>query len=99
MTDPLVSIGMPVYRGADIVGTTLACVLGQTYTNLDVLVSIDGADEESLRACEPYLKDPRVRLQMQPERLGWAGNFDWTIRNSRGEVLIFQQHYYQVSPA
>jgi hypothetical protein len=37
-------------------------------------------------------------MQVQPSRLGWAGNTDWTMRERRGEFYIFQQHDDQVSP-
>src|SRR5262249_3936644 len=32
------------------------------------------ADAESELACRPFLADPRVRLHVQPERLGWVRN-------------------------
>ena len=99
MSGPLVTIGVPVYRGQDDLPITLECVRTQSYANLDVLISVDAGDQESARACEPFLRsDPRFRMQVQPSRLGWAGNTDWTMRNRRGEFYIFQQHDDQVSP-
>ncbi|HYI27419.1 MAG TPA: glycosyltransferase family A protein, partial [Bradyrhizobium sp.] len=99
MSGPLVTIGVPVYRGQDDLPITLECVRTQSYPNLDVLISVDAGDQESARACEPFLRsDPRFRMQVQPSRLGWAGNTDWTMRNRRGEFYIFQQHDDQVSP-
>jgi len=99
VSGPLVTIGVPVYRGQDDLPITLECVRTQSYPNLDVLISVDAGDQESARACEPFLRsDPRFRMQVQPSRLGWAGNTDWTMRNRRGEFYIFQQHDDQVSP-
>jgi hypothetical protein len=99
MSGPLVTIGVPVYQGQDDLPTTLECLRTQTYSNLDVLISVDAADQTSAQACEPFLRrDPRFRMQMQPSRLGWAGNTDWTMRERRGEFYIFQQHDDQVSP-
>jgi hypothetical protein len=99
LTDPLVTIGVPVYRGQDELPITLECLRTQSYQNLDVLISVDAGDEASARACEPFLRrDPRFRMQVQPSRLGWAGNTDWTMRERRGEFYIFQQHDDQVSP-
>ncbi|MBI5321058.1 glycosyltransferase [Bradyrhizobium sp.] len=99
MSSPLVTIGVPVYRGQDALPVTLECVRTQTYQNLDVLISVDAGDQETARACEPFLRlDPRFRMQVQPSRLGWAGNTDWTMRERRGDFYIYQQHDDQVSP-
>jgi hypothetical protein len=99
MSGPLVTIGVPVYQGQDDLPTTLECLRTQSYRNLDVLISVDAADQKSAQACEPFLRgDPRFRMQIQPSRLGWAGNTDWTMRERRGAFYIFQQHDDQVSP-
>jgi hypothetical protein len=99
MSGPLVTIGVPVYQGQDDLPITLECLRTQTYSNLDILISVDAADQTSAQACEPFLRgDPRFRMQIQPSRLGWAGNTDWTMRERRGAFYIFQQHDDQVSP-
>jgi glycosyltransferase involved in cell wall biosynthesis len=96
---PLVTVGVPVYRGQDDLPVTLECLRTQSYQNLDVLISVDANDLESARACEPFLRsDSRFRIEVQPSRLGWAGNTDWTMRHRRGEFYIFQQHDDQISP-
>lgn len=98
MARPLVTIGMPVYHGQDMVAVTLECLRTQTYPNLDVRISVDGADQGTVEACRPFLSDPRFRLHVQPVRLGWAGNLDFTMQECKGEFFIFQQHDDQVSP-
>ncbi len=98
MNGPLVTVGVPVYRGHDMVAATLECVRTQTYTNIDVLISVDAADETTAEACRPFLADRRFRMAIQPARLGWAGNTDWTMRHRRGEFYIYQQHDDTVSP-
>lgn len=99
MTAPLVTIGVPAYRGADRLPGLLECIRKQTYKHLDVLISIDNNDVESAEACRPTVeRDGRFRLQIQEKRLGWAGNTDWTMRHSRGEFYIYQQHDDLVTP-
>lgn len=98
MTGPLVTIGVPVYRGQDMLPVTLECLRAQSYRNLDVVISVDGPGDPSIEASRPFLADSRFRLHVQPARLGWAGNHDWTIRARRGEFYIYQQHDDQVSP-
>src|SRR3954470_14520972 len=100
VSSPLVTIGVPVYQGQGDLPVTLECLRTQSYKNLDVLVSVDANDQQSARACKPFLRrDPRFRMHIQPSRLGWAGNTDWTMRERRGAFYIFQQHDDQVSPS
>jgi len=99
MTNPLVTLGVPVYRGQDRLPALLECLKTQSYKEIDVLISVDGGDQASAEACKPFLQqDSRFRMQVQPSRLGWAGNTDWTMRNRRGDFYIYQQHDDLLSP-
>lgn len=99
LSTPLVTIGVPVYGGQTTLPILLDCLRRQTYRAIDVLVSVDANDSASAEACAPILReDPRFRMEVQPVRLGWAGNTDWTMRNRRGTFYIYQQHDDLVSP-
>ena len=99
MTDPLVTVGVPVYGGRDMLPALLKCLRTQIYRNIEVLVSVDGADQASAEACKPFLReDSRFRMHLQPSRLGWAGNTDWTMRQRRGDFYVYQQHDDLLSP-
>jgi glycosyltransferase involved in cell wall biosynthesis len=99
MTGPCVTIGVPVYRGQDTLPVLLECLRTQSYEDIDVLISVDSADQASAEACKPFLRqDSRFRMHVQPSRLGWAGNTDWTMRHRRGDFYIYQQHDDLVSP-
>ena len=74
MMEPLIGVGVPVWRGAAFVAETLRSVLNQRGVRLKVIVSIDGADAGSERACQPFASDPRVQIVVQPRRLGWVKN-------------------------
>ena len=63
-----VGVGVPAYRGAAYVADTLRCLEQQTHRNLDVLISVDGADEETAAVCKPFLKDTRFKMVVQPTR-------------------------------
>ena len=71
---PVVVVGVPVWHGATFVGETLRSVLAQDGVTLRLVISVDGADEASAGACEPFLRDDRVKLVIQPSRLGWVRN-------------------------
>lgn len=99
MTGPLVTVGVPAYRGRERLPVLIECLKSQTYANIDVLISVDANDEPTAEACQPLIgQDSRFRMHLQPERLGWAGNTDWTMRHRRGEFYIYQQHDDLISP-
>ena len=71
---PSICVGVPVWHGADVVGETLESVLRQREVDLTIFISVDGPDEPTEKSCRPFLADSRVRLVIQPARLGWARN-------------------------
>lgn len=86
-----VSIGVPVFEGALTLPETLRSIQEQTFTDIEVLISVDAGDGESEGAIRPFLADPRFRLVHQSERRGWAGNLDWLMRQARGEFFCYWQ--------
>lgn len=99
MTAPLVTLGVPAYRAQDRLPALLECLRTQSYEEIDVLISIDAGDLATAEICKPFLqRDSRFRMHVQPSRLGWAGNTDWTMRHRRGEFYIYQQHDDLISP-
>ncbi len=92
MSAPTVFIATPVYKGDAFVAETLEAIRRQELQDFRVLMSVDGADEASARACAPYTKDPRFELVLQPERLGWAGNLNWLMARAEGAFFTYWQH-------
>jgi glycosyltransferase involved in cell wall biosynthesis len=67
----------------------VASALGQTWSDIEVIISDDGKDpaihdfaEEQTRA------DARVRYRRNPERLGLGGNWNAVAKDARGEYLV-----------
>ncbi len=87
-----ITVGVPVYRGAGQVAACLRSLQEQTFADVDVVISVDAADEESARACEPFLDDERFSLVVQPDRLDWYGNLNWLIQRPLGEFFCYRQH-------
>lgn len=87
-----ITVGVPVYQGADQVAACLASLQQQTFADFDAIISVDAADYESARACEPFLDDERFTLTVQPERLDWYGNVNWLLRQPLGDFFCYRQH-------
>ena len=83
MNAPLVTLGVPVYGGKNVL-PALECLQTQSYPNIEVLVSVDAADQAGAEACQAFVhRDPRFRMHVQPARMGWTEHVAWTIRERR----------------
>ena len=61
MTNPLVSIIVPVYNAQNSVARCLESICSQTYQELEIIVLNDGSTDDSLAICEQFrAKDPRI---------------------------------------
>jgi glycosyltransferase involved in cell wall biosynthesis len=88
-----------VFRGTKFVGEALQSIQAQTHSNLDVLVSVDGADHESAALCERLVRDdPRFSLVIQESQLGWAANIRFLMSQNKGAFWYFHQQDDIVSP-
>ena len=65
-----VSIIVPVYNVEKYVGECIESILGQTYSNLEILINDDGSSDGSYGVCQHYAgMDGRIRLYHE-ERSG-----------------------------
>src|SRR5690242_5362454 len=76
MTRASVTIGLPVYNGADHLALALDSLLAQDYAAIEVIIS-DNASTDGTRAlCEAYTRrDPRVRYTRNDTNIGPNANF------------------------
>src|SRR5258708_7758904 len=60
---PLVSITMPTFNRAHLVRLAIDAILGQTYTNLELIIVNDGSRDNTREVLDAYARqDPRVRV-------------------------------------
>ena len=98
MSTPRITVGLPVYRGADLISKALDCLQRQTFGNLEAIISVDGGDEETAVACRPFLTDPRFRMVVHSDRLDWVGNFNWLLQQDLQEFFCYRQHDDTTAP-
>lgn len=86
---PKVSVVVPVYNVKDYVEKCAASALGQTQTDLELLLIDDGSTDGSGEVCERIAgRDPRVRVIHQENR-GLGGARNTGIEAARGEWILF----------
>ena len=98
MSTPRITVGLPVYKGADLISKALDCLQRQTFGNFEAIISVDGGDEETAVACRPFLTDPRFRMVVHSDRLDWVGNFNWLLQQDLQEFFCYRQHDDTTAP-
>jgi hypothetical protein len=63
-----------------------------------VLISADGADEETAAVCAPFFKDSRFKMVIQSTLLGWARNTSWVMAKNECPFWFYQAQDDLVDP-
>lgn len=90
MNNPLVSIIIPTYNRANLLGETLNSILSQTYENWECIIVDDGSTDDTFEVVEKFLKtDSRFQFYHRPTNRPKGAN---TCRNygfelSKGEFV------------
>ena len=80
MSDPLVSVGLPVYNGEDYVAEAIESILAQTYQNFELLINDNASTDRTEAICRAYAAaDERVMYARNQTNLGAAANYNATI--------------------
>jgi glycosyltransferase involved in cell wall biosynthesis len=85
---PTVSIGLPVYNGEKFLRSTVASLLGQTHTDLELIISDNASTDSTGEICREYARrDPRVRYFRQPSNRGATYNWNFVVHQASGEFF------------
>jgi glycosyltransferase involved in cell wall biosynthesis len=86
MTSPLVSIVIPCFNGADLIGAAIESSLAQAYSNIEVIVIDDGSTDQSLAVIKSF--GERIRWETGPNQGGCAArNRGWEL--AKGTYVQF----------
>jgi len=85
-----VSVGIPVYNGGEYLCTCLESILGQTFSDFEVVAVDDCSSDESRNVIDRYAKmDDRVRVFQNSQNLGLVANWNRCVELARGQWLKF----------
>ena len=88
MTNPLVSIIVPVYNAQNSVARCLESICSQTYQELEIIVLNDGSTDDSLAICEQFrAKDPRIVVDKENEGVSCTRNAGLVL--AHGDYIQF----------
>lgn len=87
--NPLVSIVIPVYNGANYVAEAIESALNQTYKNIEIIVVNDGSKDNTEDVVKSY--GDKVRY-FYKENGGVASALNLGIKESKGEYISWLSH-------
>jgi glycosyltransferase involved in cell wall biosynthesis len=87
-SNPLVSIGIPTYnRASGNLGRVIERALGQTYQNIEVIVSDNCSSDNTTELVQSF-KDSRLRYFRQENNIGANKNFNYCLDQAKGEYFL-----------
>ena len=85
---PLVSVGLPVFNGEGFLPATLASVMGQTFTDFELVISDNASTDRTAEICQDLARsDSRVRYFRQRVNTGAPANWNFVAREARGRFF------------
>ena len=95
---PLISVIVPVYKVEKYLDACVASILGQTYTNLELILVEDGSPDNSGALCDAWAqKNPRVRV-IHKENGGGGLARNVGLDAARGERIAFVDSDDYIAP-
>ncbi|KKK69375.1 hypothetical protein LCGC14_2934670, partial [marine sediment metagenome] len=86
VSEPLVTVIMPVYNGADYIGQAIESVLAQDYPNFELVITDDGSTDDTKEVILRY-NDERIRYHYQ-ENSGVSSARNLAIRQAKGQYIM-----------
>lgn len=100
MSKPLVSVCVPVWNREKFLAATLDSVLGQSYTELEVLVLDNASTDFSVDiACAYAARDSRVRVVRNESNIGGMPNYRRLLQLATGDYIKFCNSDDLLSPS
>ena len=90
MSNPIVSVILPVYNGENYLRSAIDSVLGQTLTDYELIVVDDGSSDSTPEIVRSY-NAPRIQYIRQ-ENTGVAGAFNHGLRVATGHYISWLSH-------
>ena len=95
--DPLVSIVIPVYNGADYLSECIDSALAQTYSNIEILVINDGSVDDGATEAVAQSYGDRIRY-FRKENGGVSSALNLGIQHMRGDYFSWLSHDDRYEP-
>ncbi|MGD1881649.1 MAG: glycosyltransferase family 2 protein [Paracoccaceae bacterium] len=93
MTTPRLTIGLPVYNGANYLAEAVTSILSQDFEDFELIISDNASDDDTADICRDFAaRDKRVRYERQVVNVGAAPNYNLLLPLARGEYFRWAAH-------
>jgi glycosyltransferase involved in cell wall biosynthesis len=90
---PTLSVGLPVYNGADFVAEAIESILSQSFTDFELLIQDNASTDATEDICRSYAAiDARVHYVRNPQNVGAAPNYNLVFERARGRYFKWAAH-------
>lgn len=81
---------MPVYNGEATLKRTIDSMLGQSFSDFELIISDNGSTDSTAVICQEYAgRDKRIRYIRQPVNIGAAQNFKYVFEQAKGKYFMW----------
>jgi glycosyltransferase involved in cell wall biosynthesis len=88
---PLVTVAIPVFRGAQYIRSAIDSVLSQSFGDYELLVVDNDSDDGTVDIVRSY-SDPRIVLVCNENNIGAEGNWNKCLMLARGHYIKILPH-------
>lgn len=85
---PLLSVGLPVYNGAQWIVDAIESILEQSFADFELIITDNASTDETETICRDFaIRDERVKYHRNPINIGLFRNFDRAFELSSGQFF------------
>jgi glycosyltransferase involved in cell wall biosynthesis len=100
MNSPKVSIGLPVFNGANYLRRSVQSLLAQTCENFELIISDNASTDETEGICRELARgDARIQYHRNETNIGAARNYNQVFHLARGKYFKWAAHDDECHPA
>jgi glycosyltransferase involved in cell wall biosynthesis len=90
---PKVSLGIPVYNGENYLSVCLESLLGQTFTDFEIIIVDNASTDRTAEICQEFAQqDDRIRYHRNSTNIGPIRNFDRAFQLATGTYFKWCAH-------
>jgi glycosyltransferase involved in cell wall biosynthesis len=88
-----VTVGVPVYNGADLIAESLECLVNQTFRDIEILIFDNASTDDTQQIVEDFAgRDSRIRYIRRPENVGAIQNFIDPLDQATSPYFLWRAH-------
>ena len=88
---PTISVVMPTFNGENYIEEAINSILGQTFTDFELIIVNDGSMDDTEKIICSY-KSEKIRYYSNDKNLGICASYNKLIDLSRGEFIAIAEH-------